>query len=111
MKTGESIFIFGNEPNPESRMLEKYTHPLSPKVQVRFVKHPVNGNIYFNMKDFLDPFGNKKYNKVISRIVPRRLRKLDKVWMSVLAWNEIKNGIDEGKEKDVITGWKERLLF
>ena len=111
MKVGDKIFIFGKAPSEESKMMQSLPHPINKKILVRFVKHPGTGSLYFNFKDFLEPYKNPNYKKIVLNIIPRKNRKLDSVWMSCKAWEEIKRGIDEGKEKDIITGWKERLLF
>jgi hypothetical protein len=111
VKTSDKIFIFGKEPSKESGMMESFPHPKNENTQVRFVKHPETGKLYFNFKDFLKPYKNSKYEKVILNIVPKNKRKIGRIWMSVEAWQEIKTGIEEGYEKDIITGWKERLLF
>jgi len=110
MKTGSSLFIFGPEPCKATKMLHSEKHPVD-KSMVRFVKHPLNHNLYFNFKDFLKPFKNKKYEKVILNIVPKKLRKLDRIWMNIDAWKEIKQGIDHGEEEEIITEWKEEFLF
>lgn len=111
MKVGEKIFIFGKEPSAKSGMMQSLPHPKDKKISVRFIKHPENGCLYFNFKDFLQPYKNSKYQKVILNMVPRRFRKLDRIWMSAKAWEEIKTGIENGSEKEIISGWKERLLF
>lgn len=87
------------------------SHPLYQNLQVRFVKNCDTGTLYFNIKDFLAPYSDKKYSKVIKSLLPRRHRNLEKVWIQTNAWNEIRDGINQGKEKDVISGWKERDLF
>lgn len=110
MKAGDKIFIFGKSPSTPG-MMESLFHPADKKLKVRFVKHPKTGKLYFNFKDFLKPYKNSKYEKVILSIVHKKMKKLDWIWMSIQAWEEIKSGIENGKEQDIITGWKERLLF
>jgi hypothetical protein len=107
MKAGDKIFIFGKEPSKQSGMLSSLPHPKNTKVMVRFVIHPENQKLYFNFEDFLKPYKNSKYRKVILSLVPKKLKKLSQIWMSTEAWEEIKNG----NENEVIAGWEERLLF
>jgi hypothetical protein len=111
MQASDKIFIFGKQPREDANMMLRIPHPINEKILVRFVKHPTSGKLYFNFKDFLEPYKNPFYKKVILNLVPKKFRKLDRIWMSCEAWTEIKVGIDQGKEKDIITGWKERLLF
>jgi len=113
MKVGETIFVFGKAPKENSPFLLSRSHPCDKSAMVRFVKFGKTASLYVNISDFIKPYTDKKekYENVIRKIMPRRHKDLELVWISVAAWEEIKKGIDSGNSKDIVKKWKERLLF
>lgn len=111
MKMQYKIFIFGKPVEKDHPYFESFPHPKDKSKIVRFTKHPLNGDLYFNINDLLVPFGNKKYIRIVKGMVPRRFRNMERTWMNIKAWKDIKLGIDGGYAKEVIQGWKERDLF
>lgn len=110
MKTGDKIFLFGKDPVVPGMMIS-LPHHSDKNIMVRFIKHPVNENLYFNFEDFLRPYENPKYKEIILSMVPKKMKRLNMLWMNINAWQEIVVGIEKGKERDIIADWKERLLF
>lgn len=111
MDLQNKIFVFGLDPGDASSFRKEMNHPKFKGHKVRFVKDAFSGTLYFNMKDFLGPYKKNPYEKIILSLVPRRFRKMNRIWMSTTAWDEIRVGIERGKHEEVITGWKERSLF
>jgi hypothetical protein len=87
VKTGEKIFVFGKPSGRAPGIFSSQPHPKDKKAEVRFVKDVRLGEtLFFNMQDFLKPYKNKKYQKVIKNMLPRKHRNLDRVWMNTKAF-------------------------
>lgn len=112
MRIGDKIFVLGKTPKDGHPCRLDLPHIINKNLMVRFVKDSETGALYFNMKDFLIPYkNNKKYMRIVKKILPRGMKNLERTWMQIKAWHEISEGIANGTEKDVISGWKERNLF
>lgn len=103
-----NIYRYG--PPPDN--LIKQPHPHNTKKTVRFIKQE-NGKLYFNMGDWLKPYKNKLFEKMVkSTVKPPANKRLDQLWMMVDAWQTIENAVKKNiKPIEVIKIWQSGSLF
>ena len=105
-----NIYRFGPPPDDPKRM-NKEKHPKNAKKTVRFINQ--NGVMYFNMGDWLKPYKNKLFEKMVkSTVKPPANKRLNELWMMVDAWQAIENAVKKNsKPEEVVKKWQSGRLF
>jgi len=92
-------------------MITKQAHPLNKKKAVRFIKQ--GEDLYFNMGDWLKPYQNKLFEKLVKgTIQPPANKRLDQLWMWIAAWQTIENAVRASTAPiEVVKIWQSGRLF
>jgi len=92
-------------------MITKSAHPLNRKKAVRFIKQ--GEDLYFNMGDWLKPYKNKLFEKLVKgTIQPPNNKRLDQLWMWIAAWQTIENAVRASTAPiEVVKIWQSGRLF
>lgn len=101
MKPGDKIFVIGEV--TKKGMSFSSTHPVDINKSVRFVKDCRTEMMYFNVHDFILPYKRSDFIKIMKSLLPRKINRLDRVWMSTTAWVEIADGVQNGVKVEEIT--------
>lgn len=105
-----NVYRYGDAPDDPELMLRK-EHPKNAKKTVRFINQ--EGRLYFNMGDWLKPYKNKMFEKMVKATVkPPANKRLDQLWMWIDAWQIIESAVKKNKSAlDVVKVWQSGRLF
>ncbi len=105
------IYKFGPAPDNPDQVF-KGVHPKNKKKIVRFIKQE-NGKLYFNVGDWLKPYKNKLFEKIVkSTVKPPANKRLDQLWMMMDAWQAIENAVKKNTDPiEIVKTWQSGRLF
>lgn len=105
-----NVYRYGDVPDKPGHMIKK-PHPLNGKKTVRFIKQ--EDRLYFNVYDWLKPYKNALYRKMIkSTVKPPAGKRLDHLWMWIDAWQAVINAVTKAVPAiEVVKTWQSGRLF
>ena len=105
-----NVYRYGDVPDNPDHMIKK-PHPKNRKKTVRFIKQ--EDRLYFNVYDWLKPYKNPMFLKLIKATVkPPANKRMRELWMWIEAWQTIENAVkNPEKAKDVVKTWQSGRLF